>query len=597
MSTTRQKEIEAAKVHLLGAAKSGNLLSLWADAIPVPPYPTYFLKRDDAGNLLQDADLKYVPDWSENLIFRQMVKQNCENNSAYQDLQRIFCKSSILYFCNVFCWTYDPRQENPHIPFVTFPFQDDILTWELWLMKEHETGLIEKSRDMGLTWCMEVIAAYITLFFPGMVDYQMSLREDDVDNKTEDSLLGKYRYLLRNIPDWMRGGWVEGQNGTDNKMMVKIPQMQSLVRGQLTMGTGGRSGRATRVFNDEFAFVEDAHRVLKAISALAPHQIYGSTPNGMGNAFYSMSQIPKVRKKTLHWSIHPLKNPDWARKERAKITYTDETWAQEQEVSYESSTIGRVFHEFCSVATNVHEWCHIHGGDYVEYDPHYDVYMGMDMGFGDATSILWAQLKPPPTRFNGILKSVLVFFDEEEESNRDVDYWRNVLLGTGSAYGNAPFSVRNRDAQRADYRYRELVGDYRTANQRSPTGQTWIKLLGAIRGKTLTGRRNTEDAPIQRMKTLLQNPFDGRDLEQSIAIAINQRTCPNLIKGFQNWSFQVDKETRAIQAGAKPLHNQWSHRMKAACYLVDYIFADLGKEKTRAPEEWDFRVRGLELRA
>ena len=575
---------------------SENILSLWDDAVPTPPYPTYSLKRDEEGNLLRDADLKFIPDWKENLIYRQMVMQNCLNNASYREMQKVWCKSNILYFCNVFCWTYDPRLEQPHIPFVTFPFQDDLLTWFLWLIKHHETGLAEKSRDMGLTWLAEVSAAYITEFFDGMVDYQMSLREDDVDNKTEDSLLGKYRYLLRSLPEWMRGGWVEGQNGTDNKMMVKVPERQSLVRGQLTMGTGGRSGRATRVLNDEFAFVEDAHRVLKAISALAPSQLYISTPNGMGNAFYTMTQYPQVRKKTLHWSIHPLKNPEWAQKERAKITYTDETWAQEHEVSYESSTIGRVFPEFKTAVLRMDDWCHIQDGEIFEYDANFDVYAGMDMGFGDPTSILWAQLKPPPPFWIGRVDAMLCFFDEEEEANRDPDYWRQVLLGNAGSYKNCAPGTRSRDTQRASYRYRKIVGDYRTAGQRTPTGQTWIQMLGTVKGCKLEGKRNTEMAPIINVKRLLQNPREGGT--GGILLACNRRTVPNLIKGFQNWSFEIDKETRAIKADAAPMHNQWSHRMKAACYLIDYEFSKpIEKKKPEGQEEpWDFRTNGLEVR-
>src|SRR5689334_10448520 len=89
-----------------------NILSLWDGAIAVPPYPSYSLKRDQDGALLRDADQKFMPDWSENLRFRQMVKQNAEGNEQYQQLQMMFCKSSILYFCNVFCWTYDPRLDN-----------------------------------------------------------------------------------------------------------------------------------------------------------------------------------------------------------------------------------------------------------------------------------------------------------------------------------------------------------------------------------------------------------------------------------------------------------------------------------------------------
>lgn len=576
-----------------------NILSLWDDAVEVPPYPTYSLKRDDEGNLLRDMDLKYIPDWNENLMARWTVAQNCAASADHREMQKIFCKSSILYFVNMFCWTYDPRRDNPHIPFVTFPIQDDVLTWSLWLIKARETGLIEKSRDMGLTWLEEAVSAYMIVFFKGMVDYQMSLREDDVDSKTEDSLFGKLRYILRNLPPWMRSGWMEGvknsgaDSGIDNKMLIQIPETRSVVRGQLTMGTGGRSGRATRCFNDEFAFVDDAHTVLKAISALAPSHLYGSTPNGMGNVFYTMAHAPNVRKKTLHWTLHPLKNSEWARKERAKLTYTDEIWAQEQELSYEASTIGRVYPEFRSQVVHADQWCHIQDGEYVEYDPHFDVYMGMDMGFGDPTSIVWAQLKPPPPRFIGAAKACLVLFDEEEEANRDVFYWRAVLQGKASAYRDCSPTVRERDPQRADYRYKRLIGDYRTGGQRTPNGQTWIQMLGTVNGMRLEGRRSSEMGPITEVKRLLQNPREGG--EPGILIVCNRRTVPNTIKAFQNWSFEIDKETRAIKHDAKPKHPIWSHSMKAVCYLVDYEFAggEMRSNKKDDAADWNFKIGGL----
>jgi len=411
----------------------------------------------------------------------------------------------------------------------------------------------------------------MVIFYPGMVDYQMSLREDDVDNRQEDSLLGKLRYLLRSLPEWMRAGWEENRTGIDNKMAIKTPETGGLVRGQLTMGTSGRSGRSSRVFNDEFAFVEDADRVLKALAALSPSGLYLSTPNGMGNAFYVMANHPMVKKKTLHWSIHPLKNPEWASKERDKITYTDETWAQEHEISYEMSTQGRVYPEFLSFSASEYEWCHVQEGPFYEYDPAYDTYVFLDFGMADPTSAVFAQVKPAPLHFEHVGSQCLVIFDEEEKGNRTVHTWAELFREKG-------------------YIYREFVGDYRSGNQRDPTGQTWITYLGK-EGISVSGRYNTEMAPIMEVKKLLEGGRPGRS-ERMPMLAINKHKAPRVVKAFQNWSYPTIKSPEGdtvVKPGSKPNHDQWSHSMKAICYGVDWLY---GKDASNANriQDWDFRV-------
>src|SRR3990167_3327657 len=233
-----------------------NIVTLWQDALhpeSIPPYPsfemcvgtgkelTYDLRFQDngpphvierlakRGEILKDIDLKYVVDYTKNLEFRAEIMANAHNNPKYQQLQYQFCKSNILYFANTFCWTYDPRllPHDPTIPFITFPVQDDLITWTLGLLKNHQSGLIEKSRDMGATWCMQIVMAYHSLFFNRFTGYQLSLKEGDVDNRKPNSLLGKYRFLLEHLPPWFRCGWTPQENGIDNKMAITLPATKS----------------------------------------------------------------------------------------------------------------------------------------------------------------------------------------------------------------------------------------------------------------------------------------------------------------------------------------------------------------------------------
>ena len=128
--------------------------TLWEEAVKkTPEYPSYELQRAKGGEknyrllkqeghpikveryaalpgeLLRTPNLKYIADWRKNLAYRMQVISSAVGNPEQQQLQKIFCKSNILYWINTYCWTYDPRLKNPHIPFITYEFQDEMIEW------------------------------------------------------------------------------------------------------------------------------------------------------------------------------------------------------------------------------------------------------------------------------------------------------------------------------------------------------------------------------------------------------------------------------------------------------------------------------------
>jgi len=501
-------------------------------------------QRAKADQRLVGPDMKYIPSMKENMLFRMDILKKAEKDRSYQGVLLEMCRSDIIFWINTFCFTFDPRLKRQKVPFILYPFQEEVITWQLGLLTNKQTGLIEKSREVGASWMFIAVGAWLILFHEGMVEYWMSLREEDVDNRELSSLLGKLRFILVNLPEWMRGGWVEGSQGYDMKMKVKIPETGSVVQGQLTRGTAGVSGRSSRVIVDEAALVEDMSRVVASLSSISDSKLFVSTPRGMSNHFYVMATAENANKKTLHWSAHPLKTDDWAKHTRAQIEYTDETWSQEQEIAYETSTMGRVFPEFTTFSGSEYEWKHVQVGAYYRYDPAYEVHVGMDFGIGYPTSVVFAQLKPPPTHFEDQTKHCLVIFDEEETTDLDVDSWARLLIQKG-------------------YNYATLVGDARTGNQRDAKNQTWFQYLKQHE-LDFKGKYSSEEATLIKMK---------RRLNAAGAMAVNAQNCPHTVKAFQNWSYALDKEG-AIKSGAKPRHDQWSHKMKAALYLLDYMFDD-----------------------
>jgi len=596
------------------------MISLSPQAIPpnkIPPYPTYQLieakggettydldmgrierasPRDAApGELLRSPDLKYTLNWEENLRYRALVIANAKDNPTYIAMQTELCRSSVLYFINTYVWTYDPRRQyHRRIPFVTFPIQDQAVEWVLDHIAGDKSGLLEKSRDVGASWIAAAIAVWLVLFHGEMVPYFMSMTENEVDkgpnNADVGALLSKCRYVLENIPVWMRGGWTRGGQGCDVKMTITIPETRSIINGILSRGTAGRSGRATVVFADEFAFVEDSESVLKALGDLANCKLYLSTANGMGNAFYRIQADPSTSKLRMHWRDHPLKNEDWAKRRIADPEVTEEAWASEQEIDYTGSTPGRVYPKFISTPIIDVPWTHAQTGGYFEHDPHYDTYTGQDYGQADETFIAYAQIKPPMPEYHMFTDFMVVFFDEDEGTGTTVDEWRFILNQKG-------------------YRYHEHVGDQRTGHQSDSLGSNWIKnfrrpITGPVFSMKfksqinpgppiiVAGRYNSEFGPIQVVQRLLQTPG---------ALAINSERCPKTLAAFQNWSYPTQENpiTGLSEAvpGSKPLHNQYSHPMKAVAYLLDWKF---GKEQTYGTgardADFDYPAAKLKMR-
>ncbi len=583
---------------------TGNLPTLWQDAIPlaeVPAYPTYirkiaqggeetfgwdaerlhhYLCEAEPGELLRDKDLRYIANFDENLAFRTLVRMRGDRDAVFQKVEKMLCKSSLLYFVNTYCWTYDPRinDVDKTIPFVTYPFQDDVLTWFVWLLKMGQEGLVEKSREMGLSWLLIALTSWLVNFYPGTTVYMSSMREADVDDRTMSSMFGKLRHIQKNLPEWMRGGWIEEGRG-DKMLNMTIPEANSNVAGQKTESTSGRQGRATLIIPDEFAHISDAASALEDMASIAPCRIYNSTPKGMDNEFARMAHDPATVKKTIHWSLHPLKTLEWYAKEKAKPSNNDETMAQEHEIQYEKSTTGRVYPQFISSPAPEVPWCHIQEGSYFEYDPAYTVDTAQDYGMSDPTSILFIQIKPAPVEFHDRTKFMVLFFDEIERGDLTVLEWRWLL-------------------QEKNYVYGEHIGDMRTGNQRDSAGNTWItnfsaeqkeaiwsKALGVniygVEPVFIRGQYNDEFRPINTVRELLNTPG---------AMAFSRHGVPNSIRSMQNWGFPVDKQTRKVIPGSKPLHTPPSHSCKAMCYYLDFKFGKTKPMSRNAEMPWHFKT-------
>jgi phage terminase large subunit len=260
------------------------------------------------------------------------------------EIERERCAKDILYWFDRWVWTYDPRLSNkPGGAFVQFrlwPKQRETVLWMLARIRADEEGLIEKSRDTGVTYLCAGVALHQWLYEPGFKATFGSRKVDYVDKKDNpDSIFAKLRIMLRRLPaELLPPGFNWGQN--DNYMRIINPKTGAIISGEGGEDMG-RGGRSSVYFVDEAAFVPNAETIEKALSGNTDCVIWVSSVNGMGNLFarkrHSILKPHQIAR--LHWRDDPRKTEEWAVTKQASFS-DPTTWAAEYDIDYTASVEG-----------------------------------------------------------------------------------------------------------------------------------------------------------------------------------------------------------------------------------------------------------------
>jgi phage terminase large subunit len=247
------------------------------------------------------------------------------------------CADSPAHWLTWWAWTYDPRQRPAVIPFAPWPKQAAFLDWLGERERAEEDGLVEKSRDAGVSWLCCAFAAHRWLFREGCSIGFGSRKEEYVDKAGDpDSLFEKIRILLDNLPRWMLpAGFTLAQHATFRKIVN--PANGSTITGEAGDNIG-RGGRKSLYFVDEAAFIERAHLVERSLSQTTRCRIDVSTPNGIGNPFYTKRFAGTVPVFTFSWRDDPRKDEAWYTAQKAK--FDPVTVAQEIDIDYTASVEG-----------------------------------------------------------------------------------------------------------------------------------------------------------------------------------------------------------------------------------------------------------------
>lgn len=267
---------------------------------------------------------------------------NAMSEDSFQALMALYADDPALWI-NHWGWTFDPR--NPErdlpavMPFLLFPKQVEAVRWLAARWKGREDGVVEKSRDMGLSWLCVAVAAWMWLFHPGVVVGFGSRKEDYVDRIGDpSSLFWKLRQFIRFLPPRMK------PTGYDEQKHAPFMRVVNPANGSAIVGEAGanigRGARTSLYFKDESAFYEQPDAIDAALSQTSNCKIDISTPNGEGNPFWKKRFGGKLAVFVFDWRDDPRKGAAWY--ERQKSILDPVVLAQEVDRDY-SASIGNSF--------------------------------------------------------------------------------------------------------------------------------------------------------------------------------------------------------------------------------------------------------------
>lgn len=440
-----------------------------------------------------------------------------------------------IFFIENFCWTFDPRSEGKYLPVVLFDYQRDFIRYMIEHIDKGKNFLIEKSRDMGMSWLVCYVFLWYWLFREGSSLLMGSYKEDLVDDGVNiNAIFGKLEFTLRNMPKWMMP---RGFNFRKHRTHLKLvnPENGNIIVGDTMNPEFGRGARMTAIFYDELGFWAAAKEAWESGSQTTSCRIGNSTPHGK-NYFWNLRGSGKYDLLTLHWKLHPLKDKEWYDYEVA--TNTDETVAQEIDLNYEKSLEGKVYPE----------WQPVEG--HYPYNDNVPVYVGCDWGKEDGTAIIWAQL------IDGKMRIIDSFYKTGETIDFFVPFFTGNIPSDHFRYNNKEIEKieRHRKWKRGTV-YGDPAGRYTSA----VTNQSVFSIL-KDNGIYVNWEERWKEFPTRKtaVKMRLRDgvELDKNDDNDYLSLCIGQAAYPRArVNGMD-----------AVKA-VKPNHDWTSHHRSALEYL------------------------------
>jgi len=472
------------------------------------------------------------------LIERAKLLQKAKKDAFLRQSLKIQCKEDIFFWIENFVWIYEPRKKgDKKIPMSmkgNFRFQKRIVRKILECIEEGKDLRIEKSRDMGLSWLIIVIFVWGWLFrgWDTLIGSKTAEAVDKLNNMK--TLFPKARFVLKNLPKWIlpRGFNIEKHAGWMN---IVNPEMGCSISGEANSPTFATGSRAKAIAFDEFAKWEHTDRdAWTSAGAATPCRIANSTPKYKNNKFFELKGSG-IEEMSIHYSENPGKGEEWVKK--TKPRFTEQEWEQEMEINYSGTARAVVFAEELTYLQQ-----HLRFNEKVKYLETKPVYISMDLGMGDLTTVLCWQVL-------GYSEEIRLF-DYYENSNQSIYHYIEWI--------KSPDRPWNKQGKKYHEGWRDIVviPDPNQATNRELTSGKSIEQI-------------FRDAEIQ-----IEMRWIGEIEGISIAKKMMKRLWikPDLLEilgALEGWHYDFDNKRQEFKP--HPVHTKDSHACKAIIYFAAWL--------------------------
>jgi len=234
---------------------------------------------------------------------------------------------------------------SPPKPFFLFEYQKKIIYKIMQLENADQEAelLIDKPREMGITWLLCAYFEWRWLFTPNYSSFILSRSEAEVDDGTrtpDGSIFGKFRWMLDMLPKYLYPASYNRKvvRGTTTDMNLKLinPDIGSSITGSSTNAEAGRSRRYSTTWVDEVFAIDRFAEVYRALQTVSKIKIFTSTV-APGKIYEDFKKAREAEGNyiSLTWRDHPFKDQEWYDGVKAKAEMMDDPeLMREAEPSY-----------------------------------------------------------------------------------------------------------------------------------------------------------------------------------------------------------------------------------------------------------------------
>lgn len=541
--------------------------------------------------------LRVVPDqltewlvWKHRTsAYREDVRRRCTGDTPAAARERAtelaLCADDPAYFLIMYGVVFEPRKQGDRKPgwyrWMLYASQVQTIRAIQYSMSTEELGrgdlVIEKSREMGISWLVCGWVAHQFLFADNFVAGLISRVADKVDKAGDpDTLFYKIRAnlgLLDQVPPHLRlPVWMRPKGFTleDHSSLRQIthPTKSNVIVGETTTETAGVGGRATVRINDEAARFDDFDQAWANQGGTSNHRIAISSADLKSPGFKVLADLgrecvrnPQREGPTflrLDWWYSPYHTDEWYRNEKARFKTDPHFFAREYEIDYYAGAGQIVYPRFAQMRP---------------VDAPYDPYLGrlwcaIDPGNADPTAIVWIQEDKvrnryrvvnsfegrggeDPRFFASILTGVRVSgyngFDYESYPGLDALMEWTASLNRPVIYCGDHFGThKGGDGARTFYEALREESAQLTGRAHIISVQTITKMAGGGDARSFANRRIALNKVGPRM-----------DFDQSYGgVAV--------LTALQESRFMDRKDNRGYQSELlEPQHDKFSHRRSA----------------------------------